>query len=140
MVPTKHELYKTGFSQKKHSLGRILGASILLGKWESYYYFASYSLEYGKQNLPLKSVRFFTRCLPIKLALKRMLARLSENFLPRLPKWPKEAKIAKVAKVAKIAQIAEIAKIAETEIVFFLKNFQNLGLFSKKRWVFLEKN
>ena len=48
-----------------HYLGTPRKASIL------YIYFALYSLKYGKQNLPHKQVRFFTRCLPIELAQKR---------------------------------------------------------------------
>ena len=48
-------------------------------------YLALCFLEYGKQNLPLKQVRFNTRCLPIDLALKMMLARV-KFFVPKLPK------------------------------------------------------
>ena len=55
------------------------------------YYFVPYSLEYGKQNLPLKWVHFLKRWLPIELALKTMLARVSklQNFLPTLPRVPR---------------------------------------------------
>ena len=84
------------------------------------HFFAPYSLEYGKQNLPLKWVRFFTRCLSIELAQKMMLARVSESDFFSL-------------NCSKFALECDwTSKNSQT--------VQNLFFFWKNRGVFLEKN
>ena len=108
----------------------------------SFYYCAPCSLEYGKQNLPLKQVRFFTRYLPIELAQKRcwlaflkilcqdcqecqkcqigkknQRSQKSQNGkkAKKSQKWQKKrekSQIAKIAKTSKNAKNVTIAKIA----------------------------
>ena len=81
---------------------------------------------------------FFTRCLPIELTLKTMLARISErgNFCQR-------AKLAKMDKIAKMARmtkwpkkmptkVPKIDKFAETEKLIILKTFSIWFFFGKK--------